>query len=108
LLRGITDTVDPTTFAGELPASSEEVFVHVAGELENCGMDRLGDARDFVASLRAWAEERGIKTRDLLHPVRLALTGQDQGPEMAHLFAVLGADEARRRIEQAREARLRA
>jgi glutamyl-tRNA synthetase len=108
LLRGITDTVDPTTFAGELPASSEEVFVHVAGELENCGMDRSGDARDFVASLRAWAKERGIKTRDLLHPLRLALTGQDRGPEMAHLFAVLGADEARRRIEQAREARLRA
>jgi glutamyl-tRNA synthetase len=108
LLRGITDTVDPTTFAGELPASSEEVFVHVAGELENCGMDRSGDARDFVASLRAWAKEHGIKTRDLLHPLRLALTGQDRGPEMAHLFAVLGADEARRRIEQAREARLRA
>jgi glutamyl-tRNA synthetase len=108
LLREMLGPVEPASFAGELPASSEEVFVHVAGELENCGMDRSGDARDFVASLRAWAEERGIKTRDLLHPLRLALTGQDRGPEMAHLFAVLGADEARRRIEQAREARLRA
>ena len=40
--------------------------------------------------LRAWAKERGIKTRDLLHPLRLALTGKNRGPEMAYLFAVLG------------------
>jgi hypothetical protein len=39
--------------------------------------------------------------------LRLALTGRDRGPEMAYLFAVLGAEEARGRIERAREARLR-
>jgi glutamyl/glutaminyl-tRNA synthetase len=49
-----------------------------------------------------------MRTRDLLHPLRLALTGQNRGPEMARLFAVLGAEEARERIERAREARLRA
>ena len=52
------------------------------------------------------ATERGIRTRDLLHPLRLALTGRNRGPEMARLFAVLGAEEARVRIEKAREARL--
>ena len=65
-------------------------------------------ARNFVAGLRAWAKERGIKTRDLLHPLRLALTGKNRGPEMAYLFAVLGADEALGRIVRAGEARLRA
>jgi glutamyl-tRNA synthetase len=63
-------------------------------------------ARNLVGELRAWAGERGIKTRELLHPLRLALTGQNRGPEMARLFAVLGAEEARERIERAREARL--
>jgi glutamyl/glutaminyl-tRNA synthetase len=108
LLRGITDPVDPTSFAAELPGSSGEVFAHVAGELKGREIENVEDARDFVTGLRAWAKERGIRTRDLLHPLRLALTGRDRGPEIAYLFAVLGAEEARGRIERAREARLRA
>jgi glutamyl-tRNA synthetase len=107
LLRGILDPVDPASFAEGLPESSDQVFGHVTVELESREMDGLEDARDFVAGLRAWAKERGIKTRDLLHPLRLALTGQDRGPEMAYLFAVLGPREAKARIERAREARLR-
>jgi glutamyl/glutaminyl-tRNA synthetase len=63
-------------------------------------------AQGFVGELRAWAKEQGIKTRDLLHPLRLALTGQNKGPEIALVLAVLGPEEARRRIERAREARL--
>ncbi len=108
LLRGITAPVDPPLFAAELPDSSEEVFAHVAREFEGRAPGGVEEARGFVAGLRAWAKERGIRTRDLLHPLRLALTGRDRGPEIAYLFAVLGADEARRRIERAREARLRA
>jgi hypothetical protein len=38
--------------------------------------------------------------------LRLALTGQGRGPEMAYVFAMLGAEEAKRRIKRAREARL--
>jgi glutamyl-tRNA synthetase len=106
LVRGILGPVDPAAFAGELPESSEEVFEHAAASLKDREMEDLEDARDFVAELRAWAEERGIKARDLLHPLRLALTGQNRGPEMARLLAVLGAEGARERIGRAREARL--
>ncbi len=106
LVRGILGPVDPAAFAGELPESSEEVLDHAAAALRERPVDDLEDARDLVGELRAWASERGIKTRDLLHPLRLALTGQNRGPEMARLFAVLGAEEARERIEKAREARL--
>jgi glutamyl-tRNA synthetase len=106
LVHGILGPVDPAAFAGELPESSEEVFEHAAVSLEGHTIDDLEDARRFVGELRAWAGERGIKTRDLLHPLRLALTGRNRGPEMARLFAVLGAEEARGRIERAREARL--
>ncbi|HET7272194.1 MAG TPA: glutamate--tRNA ligase family protein [Rubrobacter sp.] len=107
LLREITGSVDPAIFVEELPDSSDEVFTYVAGELEGHEFVDVEEARSFVAGLRAWAKERGIKTRDLLHPLRLALTGQNRGPEMAYLFAVLGPQEAKARIEGAREARLR-
>ncbi len=106
LLREITGPVDPSGFAAELPDSSGEVFDHVAAELEGRRFDDVEVARGFVQGVRAWAKERGIKTRDLLHPLRLALTGRNRGPEMAYLFAVLGADEARERIVRAGEARL--
>ena len=106
LLRVITDPVDPASFAGELPGTSEGVFARVIEELEVRAPEGLESARDFVAGLRVWARGRGIKTGDLFHPLRLALTGQDRGPEMAYLFAVLGPREAKARIERARDARL--
>jgi len=108
LVRGITAPVDPSAFVDELPESSGEVYVHVEGVLEVESLEDLEDARELVRKLRAWAKEAGIKTRDLLHPLRLALTGRNKGPEMAYLFAVLGAKEARMRIERAKEARLKA
>jgi glutamyl/glutaminyl-tRNA synthetase len=106
LVRGILGPVDPANIAGELPVSSEEVFDHAAASLRDRPLEDLEDARVLVGELRAWARERGIKSRDLLHPLRLALTGRNRGPEMARLLAVLGAEEARERIEKAREARL--
>lgn len=43
----------------------------------------------------------GKKGRDLFHPLRLALTGRESGPEMAGLFASMGKDRAIRRLEAA-------
>jgi glutamyl-tRNA synthetase len=106
LVRDLLGPVDSGAFAGELPESSDEVFAHTASALEGRPLDSLEEAQDLVGELRAWARERGIKTRDLLHPLRLALTGRNRGPEMARLFVVLGAEESRERIERAREARL--
>jgi len=108
LVRGITAPVDPSAFVHELPESSVEVYAHVERVLEGQSLEDLEDARELVRELRAWAKQVGLKTRDLLHPLRLALTGRNRGPEMAYLFAVFGGQEARGRIERAREARLRA
>jgi glutamyl/glutaminyl-tRNA synthetase len=107
LIRGITAPVDPSAFVHELPESSVEVYAHVQQVLQGRSLEDLEDARGLVRELRAWAKQVGLKTRDLLHPLRLALTGRNKGPEMAYLFAVLGAREARARIQRAREARLR-
>ena len=107
LVRDLLGPVDPGAFAGELPEPSDEVFARAAGALEARRLDSLEDAQDLVGELRAWAKERGMRPRDLLHPLRLALTGRNRGPEMARLFMVLGAQESQERIERAREARLR-
>jgi glutamyl-tRNA synthetase len=106
LVRDILDPVDPDAFAGELTEASDEVFARAITVLGGHVLNDLEEARSLVGELRAWARESGIKGRDLLHPLRLALTGRDRGPEMARLFVVLGAEEARERIERAREARL--
>ena len=106
LLWEVVKAVDPGLFLGELPESSGEVFAHVAATLEKRTFPDVNEARTLVQELRAWAKERGIKTRDLLHPLRLALTGQNRGPEMALVLAVLGPGESYDRIERVREARL--
>jgi glutamyl-tRNA synthetase len=43
----------------------------------------------------------GKKGRDLFHPLRVALTGRDSGPEMAGLVARMGKERAVRRLEAA-------
>jgi len=107
LLGGITDPVDPLSSVGGLSGSATEVFDHAASTLENRPYSDPDGARGLVKGWRAWAKERGIKTRDLLHPLRLALTGRDRGPEMALVLALLGPEEARRRVGRARDASTR-
>jgi glutamyl-tRNA synthetase len=43
----------------------------------------------------------GKKGRELFHPLRVALTGRESGPEMAGLVASMGKDRALRRLEAA-------
>ena len=43
----------------------------------------------------------GKKGRELFHPLRLALTGRESGPEMAPLVAVIGKEATVRRLEAA-------
>jgi glutamyl-tRNA synthetase len=46
-------------------------------------------------------ESWGKKGRELFHPLRLALTGRESGPEMAGLVARMGRERAVRRLEAA-------
>jgi glutamyl-tRNA synthetase len=43
----------------------------------------------------------GRKGRALFHPLRLALTGRDSGPDMKALLPLIGEDEAQARLERA-------
>jgi glutamyl-tRNA synthetase len=59
------------------------------------------DADPIGNTLKAVAQELGIKAGVLVHPTRLACCGNTAGPSLYHLLAVLGKERALRRIDRA-------
>jgi nondiscriminating glutamyl-tRNA synthetase len=55
-------------------------------------------ARDLLAAYRAWGKEHGIGARQVLMPLRIALTGREHGPELPFVLAALERDDALRRL----------
>jgi len=56
-------------------------------------------ARDLLAAYRAWGKELGVAARDLLMPLRIALTGSEHGPELPFVLAALARDETVIRLD---------
>ena len=54
--------------------------------------------RELAGALKS---STGKKGRELFHPLRLALTGRESGPEMAGLVQAMGKERAIRRLEAA-------
>ena len=50
------------------------------------------DAAATEAAIRQLAEARGVKPADLIHPVRVAVSGVQGGPSLFHMLEVLGRD----------------
>ncbi len=101
-----------------LPADAAPWIAVVKGELPPLGEDErrivaaAGPAFFFAAAAalaeagtdskrltKLIAERTGRKGADLYMPLRLALTGQTHGPELAPLLKVIGIETARRRLE---------
>jgi glutamyl-tRNA synthetase len=59
------------------------------------------DADSVGATLAATAKELGVKTGVLVHPTRLACTGNTAGPSLYHLIAVIGKEKTLQRLDQA-------
>jgi glutamyl-tRNA synthetase len=59
------------------------------------------DAATLEATLKATATELGVKVGVLIHPTRLAVTGNPHGPSLYHLLEVLGKEKVLGRIEKA-------
>ncbi len=86
----------------------------IAGPVTPAGDDEdrvfLADAARLLAALD-WGDdiwprwiavlktETGRKGRGLFHPLRIALTGREQGPEMAALLPLIGRDAALKRLD---------
>ena len=56
------------------------------------------DENTFNQWMNALKEQSGKKGRELFHPVRKALTAQDNGPELKLLLPLIGRDKAARRL----------
>jgi glutamyl-tRNA synthetase len=59
------------------------------------------DAAALEASLRALADERGVKAATLIHAVRVSLTGRTVSPGLFDVAALLGRDRTRARLASA-------
>ncbi len=84
----------------EVPELShdERLLVRDATALAE-GLDWNGEPwRDLTNAVKA---ATGKKGRELFHPLRLALTGRESGPEMAGLVSRMGKDRVIRRLEAA-------
>ena len=53
---------------------------------------------DFVDAVKSKVKARG---KDLFHPIRIALTGKERGPELKRIFLIFGADRIKKRFERA-------
>ncbi len=59
------------------------------------------NAATLEAVLKATATELGVKAGVLVHPVRLAVTGNPSGPSLYHLLEVMGKEKVMGKIERA-------
>jgi glutamyl-tRNA synthetase len=58
-------------------------------------------AANLETTLKETAKELGVKVGVLVHPTRLALTGNTAGPSLYHLLEVLGKEKSLARIDRA-------
>ncbi len=58
---------------------------------------------DFEVALKRTAEELKIKASELIHPLRLAVSGVGAGPGLYEILAILGKEEVLKRIHTAIE-----
>ena len=61
------------------------------------------DAASLEAALKALATELGVKTGELIHPCRVAVSGKSAGPSLYHMLEVLGRDRVLVRLRRAAE-----
>ncbi|MCL5292193.1 MAG: glutamate--tRNA ligase [Actinobacteria bacterium] len=60
----------------------------------------LEGAEGVLASMRESFKPLGIRGRELFHPMRVALTGQNVGPDLIRTIVLLGKDEVFQRLSR--------
>lgn len=89
----------------ELRASrAVTVLMALSDALEGEGELSVDEAKSVIAVAAGSMKEVGLKGRAFYHPIRLALTGKESGPEIVLLLSVWGSAEARRRLKNAVDA----
>ena len=105
-LKDISDYFfsDPVTFDQEAAAkrwkdkSLNKLIENYIQRLENIAN---WSAADLEAVLRATTEDMAVSAAKLIHPVRLAVSGQSEGPGLFELLELLGKITCIRRLRKA-------
>ncbi|OFW56202.1 MAG: glutamate--tRNA ligase [Actinobacteria bacterium RBG_16_64_13] len=102
------DEVDPATCAHAesllepgadmLYQLAREIFGNMANEFLP-----VPEARDTLKRLVELAKEQGLKGKAVYHPLRVALSGREEGPELFYLVAGLGKSRILARLKAAAE-----
>lgn len=69
---------------------------------------RLETLSDFTASaieaeLKAFCDAKGVKTAEMVHPIRLAVSGASFGPSLFQMLEIIGKEATLRRVKRATE-----
>ncbi len=107
----VRDILDKSPYFFEAPASYDQDVVKKRWKPESAGyLRQLADVfshlvnpskEDYERSLNALAEQLGIGKGQLIHPLRLAVSGVGAGPGVFDIVAILGKEETIRRITTA-------
>ena len=89
------ETLGLNRAAHDAAQSAGEEFFDIARR----ALDKHGT--DFKALSQMVKQDTGLSGKALFQPLRAALTGELDGPEMAKLLPLIGLDRAHRRIAQA-------
>ncbi|WP_164908953.1 glutamate--tRNA ligase [Candidatus Velamenicoccus archaeovorus] len=88
------------------PAAAEKFFAQDLNAAFGALRSRFAQLSDFSPprieeDFRRTAAEMGLSTKQLIHPLRVALSGKTVGPGMFEMIATLGRDRTLERIERA-------
>jgi len=79
---------------------AQQIVQHAGAQFFEAALLALGEQRDNFSALAEQVKNAtGIKGKHLFHPLRVALTGEVHGPEMARLLKLLPLEQARRRLQ---------
>jgi len=95
------DSYDPKTLKKRWKPESAGLLLAYAERLE--ALTEPFTAEVAERELRKLAEEKGVKPAQIIHPVRLALTGIGIGPSLFELMELLGKETCIRRLRRAIE-----
>jgi glutamyl-tRNA synthetase len=85
---------------GEVAARVIEKTMQV---LAGTRVESVKDADDAIGEIKQYYADKDLKPKEVLMPLRVALTGRDKGPALHYLFAVLGKQECIDRLQRALE-----
>lgn len=86
---------------GKVAANVVDKAIDILGHSD---IESIKDADDVIGRLKEYYAEKELRPKEILMPVRVALTGLDKGPSLHYLMAVFGRQECVERLRAALEA----